>query len=152
VDTDISILKGLHPGIVLERELKLRKLAKGRFALSVNEFPQTLTAITKGKRKMNILLAMKLEAALELEDGFFMTLQLFYDIKKAKQKKHEQNHPDLSKIRHILFWDTAFEKIDWVQQKKAIINRVFERGNREEITEIIRFYGQQAIDEALGKN
>ncbi len=138
----ISIIKGVHPGIILERELKLRKIGKSRFALSVNEFPQTLVAITKGKRNMNTSLALKIEHTLGLEEGYFMILQVYYNIEKEKKKKNTR-HPDFSKLRRILFWDTAIEKIDWEKQKNAVIKRVFERGNAAEKKEIILFYGQE---------
>ncbi len=135
--SSISILKGLHPGIVLERELKIRQLPKGRFAMQ--EFPQTLVSITKGKRRMNTNLSLKIEKALQLEEGFFMLLQVYYDI--AEEKKKQQNSvPDISKLRPALFWDTRFDKIDWVKQKTAVLNRVNERGNEQEKQEIDRFY------------
>ena len=146
---ELSILKGLHPGIVLERKLKERKLSKGRFAMSVGEFPQTLGAITKGKRNMNTPLAMKIEKELGLEEGYFMTLQVFYEIKEEKRRLNKDYHPDLSKIRPIIFWDTKMEKIDWVQHKKSVIERIFERGDDGEKEEITRFYGQKVIDEVL---
>jgi glutamate mutase epsilon subunit len=41
------------------------------------------------------------------------------------------------------------ESLDWDKQKKAIINRVFERGNDIEKKEIIRFYGAKTIDVLL---
>lgn len=53
--------KGIHPGFILERELKVRHLHKGPFAISLQEYPQTISAITKGKRKMNTSLALKIE-------------------------------------------------------------------------------------------
>ncbi|HVI47245.1 MAG TPA: hypothetical protein VM802_20375, partial [Chitinophaga sp.] len=129
---DISILKGVHPGIILERELKKRNLLKGPFALSINEFPQTLSAITKGKRNMNTALALKIEQALDIEEGFFMTLKVFYDIKELKRQQKDKRHPDLARLRPALFWDTRINKIDWQQQKRAVIQRVFERGNKLE--------------------
>ena len=147
----LSILKGLHPGIALDRELKERKIPKGRFALSINEFPQTLGAITKGKRNMNTALAMRIEEALGIEEGYFMTLQVFYEIKEEKRRRSKNYHPDLSKIRRILFWDTKMENIDWVQHKRSVIERVFERGDDVEKAEIIRFYGQEVVDEVLAK-
>src|SRR5690606_13171278 len=107
---EISILKGVHPGIVLERKLKERKLAKGPFALSINEYPQTLGAITKGKRGMNTALAMKIERALGLEEGYLMMLQVFYEIKEEKRRQQENSSPDLSRIRRGLFWDTDVTK------------------------------------------
>ncbi len=58
-------------------------------------------------------------------------------------------HPDLGIIRKILFWDTDIHKIDWQKQCKAVIQRVFERGNDEEKKEIERFYSLDKIQEAL---
>jgi plasmid maintenance system antidote protein VapI len=147
----LEIIKGIHPGFMLERELKKRNLRKGPFALSLQEFPQTLVSITKGKRRMNVSLALKIENALGLEEGFLMTLQVFYDIEQEKRKLNTR-HPDLSKLRRVLFWDTKMENIDWEKQKNAVIKRVFERGNEIEKNEIRRFYGQKTISEALKTN
>ena len=43
-------------------------------------------------------------------------------------------------IRRSLFWDTDFDKIDWGRYRKGIIQRVLERGSKEEQQEIARFY------------
>ncbi|KUJ59227.1 plasmid maintenance system antidote protein [Flavobacteriaceae bacterium CRH] len=148
--TTIDPIKGIHPGFVLERELKKRMLGKGQFAIALGEFPQTLTAITKGKRRMNIPLAMKIEKSLCMEEGYFMTLQVYYDIEEQKKKLNRNKinlKPDLDKIRKIIFWDTDIKKIDWQKQKKAVIKRIFERGNESEKQEIIRFYGRDAVNE-----
>ena len=67
---ELEILKGMHPGFVLERELKKRKIAKGKFALALQDDPQILSDITKGKRKMNTALSLKIEKALDLEEVF----------------------------------------------------------------------------------
>lgn len=143
-----STIKGIHPGLFLERELKNRDLAKGPFALALGEYPQTLSAITKGRRSMNTPLAMKIEHALNLEEGFLMTLQVFYDIEQEKKNQYSSK-PDLRKFRPALFWDTAMDKIDWHKQKRAIIQRVFQRGNEQEKNEIMRFYGHDIIDSIL---
>lgn len=144
----LDIIKGIHPGIFLERELKKRKLAKSRFALSVNEYPQTLVSITKGKRSMNTSLALKIEHALGLEEGYLMVLQVYYDIAQEKRRKHSEK-PDLTKLRRVVFWDTDVNMIDWEKQKSAVINRVFERGNAQEKKEITRFYGQETVNALL---
>jgi plasmid maintenance system antidote protein VapI len=150
METSISILKGIHPGLFLERELKKRHLAKGKFAISLDEYPQTLVAITKGKRSMNVNLALKIENALNLEEGFLMILQVFHDIKKEKNKYSQ--HPNLTMFRPALFWDTKIEMIDWNQQKRAVIERIFERGNDIEKKEIVHFYGEKTIDKVLHTN
>lgn len=149
---ELNTLKGIHPGFVLEQKLKERELSKGRFALSINEFPQTIGAITKGKRNMNTPLAMRIEQALGLEEGYFMTLQVYYEIKEEKRKLDINYHPDISKLRRVLFWDTSFEKIDWRQHKRFVIERVFDRGNQTEKEEITRFYGNDSIEEILTAN
>jgi len=146
--TQLSIIKGIHPGFILERELKQRHLHKGPFAISLKEYPQTLVSITKGKRRMNINLALKIEEALGIEEGFFMTLQVFYDINEIKNKQHIL-HPDFTKLRRVLFWDTNMKNINWRKQKNAVIKRVFERGNASEKKEITRFYGIENINSIL---
>ena len=148
---NLSIIKGVHPGFILERELKQRHLRKGQFALSLHEFPQTLVSITKGKRKMNTHLALKIEKALGLEEGYLMILQVFYDIEKEKGKQNTA-HPDFTKLRRVLFWDTKLEKVNWKKQKNAVIKRIYERGNEIEKKEITRFYGEESINEALNSD
>jgi len=142
----LSILKGIHPGFVLDRELKKRKLSKRRFALSISAYPQTIGMITKGHRDMNTALSLKIEKELGLEEGFLMTLQAYFDIKKEKEKHLDDRKPDLSLIRPSLFWDTEVDKINWDLQKKAVIIRVFERGNEEEKKVITEFYGKKTVN------
>ncbi|KFC20743.1 transcriptional regulator [Chryseobacterium sp. FH1] len=139
--------KGIHPGIVLERELEKRSLKKRPFALSIGESAQTINNITNGKRKIPIPLALKIEKELQLEEGSIVILQSYYDIKIEKDKMKET--PKLSVDRRSLFWDTDVDKIDWIRQHKAVINRVFERGNDDEKNEIIRFYGKRKVETAL---
>ena len=45
---EIQLLKGIHPGLVLERKIREKGLKKGQLALDCREYPQTLTTITKG--------------------------------------------------------------------------------------------------------
>jgi antitoxin HigA-1 len=145
---NIEIIKGIHPGFIIERELKKRNLRKNNLALSVNEFPQTLGAITKGKRNMNTALALKIEKCLGLEEGYLMILQVYYDIEQEKRKEYSEK-PDLTKLNSALFWDTQIDKINWIKQKKTVIKRVFERGNDLEKQEITRFYGENVVREIL---
>jgi plasmid maintenance system antidote protein VapI len=148
--TLIEKYKGIHPGAILERELKKRNLKKAPFALSLNEYPQTLNDITKGKRGMTTALSLKIDKALELEEGTMHILQAYYEIAQEKQKINAQHHPDFTIIRKILFWDTDINKIDWEKYYKWVITRVFQRGNDEEKQELLRFYGKSKIKEVTG--
>lgn len=152
MDINLSLIKGIHPGLILERELKKRKLAKGKFASSINEFPQTLVAVIKGKRRMNPALSLKIEQAFGWEEGTLMVLQVYFDIEQEKKKQAKNYHPDLSKIRPIIFWDTEMANIDWNKNKQTIIIRIFERGNELEIKEIVQFYGKKIVLAALEFN
>ncbi|MBW8244825.1 plasmid maintenance system antidote protein [Muricauda oceani] len=136
--------RGIHPGRVLEREFKKRSLKQRPFALSIDEHPQTLNAITKGRRGLNTALALKIEEKLGLEEGSLVLLQAFYDIKKEKEGQRSRT-PNFKILRKSLFWDTDIESIDWDGQYKAVIRRVLERGNVEEREEISRFYGDGKV-------
>ena len=148
MDKAIDTLKGIHPGAVVERELQKKHLSKRQFALSLNEHPQTIGAITKGRRDMNTPIALKMEAALGLDEGFLMILQVYHDIKKEKEPK-QRAAPDIKKFRPAIFWDTDIKKIDWQKQKKAVIRRVFERGNEQERNTINEFYGKDEVADIL---
>lgn len=141
----LSVLKGIHPGFFLERELAKRRLGKSKFAMSIGEYPQTLSAIMNGKRNMNTALSLRIEKELGMEEGFLMTLQVFYEIKQEKDQRSKDIRPDISKFRPALFWDTKLEDLNWLTQKRAIITRVLERGNTMEKKELERFYGRDEI-------
>ena len=139
MNATIDLLKGLHPGYFLENELKKRKISKKEFAESVNEHLQTIVSITKAKRKFTPELSIKTDVFLHLDEGFILTLQAFYEIKKLKEELNIQK-PDLTKIRPVLFWDTDMTQINWQKQKESVLKRVMERGNIQEKEEINRFY------------
>jgi antitoxin HigA-1 len=140
----LNIIKGMHPGKYVERELNKRELNQRQFAITIKEHPQTLNAIIKGTRSMNTNLSLKIESELGLDEGFLMTLQVYYDIKIINKKN--QLTPDLSKLRKVTFWDTTFDKIDWDKNKIGVIKRVFSRGNEAEQNEIVRFYGNEVVE------
>lgn len=91
---------------------------------------------------------LELKRKLDLEEGALAILQTYYDIQKEKGKQVQET-PDLSKLRKALFWDTDCNKINWQEKSKAVIKRVFERGNENEKEEIRRFYGKDKVEVAL---
>jgi antitoxin HigA-1 len=144
---ELKLLKGIHPGFVLERKIAERHMNKGQLALAVREYPQTLSSITKGRRGIPAGLALKLERALGLEEGYFTLLQAYYDIREAKQK--EKRQPDTRLFRPALFWDTDPSSLDWNRQAKAIILRVMDRGTAAEKRALADYYGHEKIEEIL---
>ena len=64
-------------------------------------------------------------------------------VSKRNKKISEKAKPAPKLLRRALFWDVNLEKIDFNLRKRYVIERVFERGNNEEILEIISFYGKK---------
>ncbi|GAO27657.1 hypothetical protein JCM15548_14498 [Geofilum rubicundum JCM 15548] len=91
---------------------------------------------------------MKIERELELEEGSLVILQAYYDIQKIKEKEIQKT-PDLNILSKALFWDTDIQHINWKRQYRAVIQRVFERGNTNDKDEISRFYGSEKVKQAL---
>jgi plasmid maintenance system antidote protein VapI len=148
---EISKIKGVPPGAVLSRELKKRGLKSKQFALSLGEYPQTINAISKGRRRINPALSIKLGERLGVDAEYFMLLQAYYEVEKKKLENVLKNQakPNMKILNKVLFWDTDIDKIDWQRYKRAVICRVFERGTESEIKEIIAFYGEELVKEIV---
>ena len=148
----IEKYKGIHPGFILDRELKKRNIKKSPFAASLQEYPQIINEITKGRRGITPALSLKIDKALAFEEGTMLVLQAYYEIQKEKTKLDTEIKPNLTLFRKALFWDTDIKSVNWNKQYKALIKRVFERGNEIEKSEIIRYYGLHKVQEVISSN
>ncbi len=82
----------------------------------------------------------------------FLILQAYYDLEKEIRKIEKlQPGPDLSIIRKSTFWDVDLDSIDFRRHSTHVIKRVFERGNEDEILEIIKFYGMQDCKKVISE-
>lgn len=141
-------IKGIHPGTLLHWELNNLNLKAIELAEAIGEHKQTISAIINKRRSINPNLSIKLAKQFNIDTDYFMLLQASYDVKIAEQTE-VKNIPNLETFRKALFWDTNFERIDWIKNKRAVIQRVLERGNKKEIGEIINFYGRETIKEEI---
>ena len=48
-----------------------------------------------------------------------------------------------------IFWDVDFDKIDWDGKASFVIERVFERGDVDDIRQCRRYYGDERVSDAL---
>lgn len=131
--------KGIPPGTIISRAIKKRGLTQEMLAIKVGTHRQTISAIITGKRDIPENLSFILDKALGFDEGFFLLVQTFYKIKKKKTKTSLISK-DIPKIRPVVFWDIDIEKLDWINNKKFIIQRVREKGNEEEIKQVNQFY------------
>jgi hypothetical protein len=48
-----------------------------------------------------------------------------------------------------IFWDVDFEKLDYDKKANFVIERVFERGDVDDIRQCRRYYGDEKVKEVL---
>ncbi len=65
------------------------------------------------------------------------------------EKQHNSGGNAKPVLDKGLFWDWRYDAIDWQLSYRSIIERVLERGTKEEWEEIIRFYSSPVIITAL---
>jgi len=149
----IDQIKGIHPGLVLERELKRLDIGHSVFAMEIGEYPTIITDIIKKRRGISAALSIKLDKYLNAEEGYFLILQSYFKIGRVKQKASMKlPKPDLTKLRKALFWDISIDILDFSKRKRFVIERVFERGNEKEIREIINFYGTEECRDMISSS
>lgn len=136
----IDILKGVHPGKIIERDMKKMHISQRNLSLRSNVPYQTINNVIAGTRGISTDMALKIEKSLGYEEGFLSVLQIYYDIDTYKTKLLKEQNREKPNIRKSLFWDADFEKINWVKYRKAVVKRILERGNEDEKKEIARFY------------
>jgi hypothetical protein len=80
-----------------------------------------------------------------------MILQACYEVNTFKNSELRKTNPLLGKIRRSIFWDTNIELIDIEKHRKFIIQRILERGNKQEIKSLIKIYTLKTIKNELPK-
>ncbi len=142
---DLNSIKGIHPGAVLKRELKKRNIKSIALANEIKEHPQTINAVTKERRKINSKLSYKLGDYFSIEHDYFMLLQAAFEVFMYEKSLQRESNPLLGKFRTSIFWDTRIELIDYEKNKRSVIQRVLERGNQNEIRNLISIYSIETI-------
>jgi addiction module HigA family antidote len=137
----IDILKGTHPGRVIEYDIKKNRTSQNALAASIGVTKQMINAVISGRRGLSVELALKIEKEMGYEEGFLARLQTLFDIEKVKYEWSKAHYKTAPNIRRSLFWDYDFDNMDWGRYRKAIVHRVLTRGSAEEQREIARYYG-----------
>lgn len=144
-------MPNLPTGAVLNRILVKKKFNQRQLAERSGILYQRICDYIANRRRITVEASLKLEQALGVDiAGFFYRIQANHDIYTQMNKQTSAYHPDLSLYRKALFWDTSIERLDWKQNRRWIIRRVFEYGSDSEIQETIRFYGKETAFSELG--
>ena len=142
-------IKGIHPGAILKRELKKRGIKSIDLAKDIDEHPQTINAITKERRGINAKLSFKLGDYFNISNEYFMMLQAAHEVEVYRKSQTESTNPLLGKFRKSIFWDTKIELIDYNKNRRSVIQRILERGNKKEIKSLIKIYSLPTIRKEL---
>lgn len=84
---EIYPAKPTHPGSVLGEELEEREIKPSAFAIQIGTYPNAITEVIKGNRPMSAVLALKLEKALHVPAGYWMRLQVNYELNVERLKQ-----------------------------------------------------------------
>ena len=139
-------MKMVPAGIVLERIIGEQHRAKNEVAASAQLVPQRINDLIRGTRRFTPKTSMALENALSIDiPGLFYLIQANHDVQLSLQEQQSANRPNLEVLTKTTFWDVDLSKVDWSRCRKWAIRRVLEYGTPEEIREIDRFYGHDAL-------
>jgi addiction module HigA family antidote len=87
----------VHPGRILKRELKARKLSANRFALALRVPSGRVTDILNEKRAITVDTALRLAAFFGNSAQFWMNLQIQYDLARAEKESGKKIAAEVKK-------------------------------------------------------
>lgn len=138
----------LDVGSVIKYIMEQKKTTGRQIAHRSGLTPQRISDYANNHRRITVKASLALERALEIEKpGYFYIIQTNHDIYLAS--RNQQPTPDLSKISNHVFWDSNIKNINWKADKKRIIQRTFEYGDEQTLSEIVRFYGKTTVKQIL---
>lgn len=73
-----------HPGEVLKEEIECRGISQKELSRQTGIAYTTLNEMLNGKRAITTEYALLIEAALGIESGFWLRMQMDYDVQTAK--------------------------------------------------------------------
>lgn len=131
-------------GAILLHILKSIGMSQIELSKSTGIRPQHINSLIKGGRRFSPVSSLNIEKAIGIDyDGFFYMCQCNFDI--GQYKKTMQNKPNISNLRKSTFWDVNLEEVDWKKGRRWAILRVLEYGTKEDIDELVNFYGVESF-------
>lgn len=92
-----------HPGELLKEEIECRGISQKELSRQTDIPYTALNEVLNGKRAITTEYALLIEAALGIELGFWLKMQMNYDIQTTKQNKtFAQRLADIRKIAAAL--------------------------------------------------
>lgn len=83
---ETKIFHGIHPGLILKKELVARGISAAAFALKLRVPPQRVQEIVAGKRAITPETALRIGTALGTGARLWLAMQQAYDLRKVKME------------------------------------------------------------------
>lgn len=87
-----------HPGEMLADELEARQMSQKQLAAQTGVSATFISELLRGKKSVSVVMALKLEAALDIDAFFWLNAQRNYNrdlaYQKAKQELSRLNVPE----------------------------------------------------------
>lgn len=131
----------IHPGMILKEELEKRELKQKDFASTIGMPATVLNDIINGKRSVTPDIAILLEAVLDRDASFWLSLQSARDIEIAKRKE-----VFLQKQQEIETWKSILHYCD-IRSLARFIGEDLGKNTSEKIQTIYRFFKVKNEDE-----
>ena len=87
IANNLDPLQPTHPGEVLKEEIECRGISQKELSRQTGIAYTTLNEMLNGKRAITTEYALLIEAALGIESGFWLRMQMDYDVQTAKHDK-----------------------------------------------------------------
>lgn len=135
----------IHPGAVLDQELKDRGIAQKDFASTIGMPSPVLNAIIKEKRSVTPDIAVLLEAALGKDAAFWLSLQAQRDIEEAKMKEEF-----IRKQQDIETWSSLQDYCNTSFLEKFVPGGLGQ-SIHEKINAVLSFFGVNSVNDLRKK-
>lgn len=131
----------IHPGVILGQELEKRGIRQKDFASTIGMPSSVLNSLIKGKRSFTPDIAILLEAALDKEASYWLSLQSARDIEVAKMKTDY-----IRKQEEIETWRSIQDYCN-----TRILDRFIDGGlgsnTSQKINTVLNFFGVRDINQ-----
>lgn len=137
---DSTLAIAIHPGEYLNDLLVNRGIKQREFATEIGMAHSQLNEIIKGKRDISLEFAMILEAILSIDKGYWLNLQLSYDVTKINldekfQKKTAllKRWAELKKYVAIKYFRKLKKISNSIEKAEEFLLEVYSASNATEI-------------------
>lgn len=90
IANDLIPASATHPGVLLKDEILSRGMKQIELADKIGVAKNVMSELISGKRNITADIAVRLEAALEIDAEFWMKYQAAYDIDKVRIKNKKK--------------------------------------------------------------